>query len=100
MTKDDFTKLISEQLEWSNKIDKICDVLNSNLYECDWINYTYKLFDKILALSFNEYGIDDINWWVYEKDGNPELKMYDKDKNEIPTETIDDLWKIVKDYRK
>ena len=29
-----------------------------------------------------------------------DYKMWDKDGNEIPTETLDDLWEIVKDYRK
>ena len=28
------------------------------------------------------------------------MKMWDKDGNEIPTETIEDLWEIVKDNRK
>ena len=28
------------------------------------------------------------------------MKMWDKDDNEIPTETIEDLWEIVKDNRK
>ena len=60
----------------------------------------YDLFDKLLGLEFNEYAIDDITWWLWEKNGDPEMKMWDKDGNEIPTETIEDLWEIVKDNRK
>jgi hypothetical protein len=47
---------------------------------------------------FDEEGQDWINWWLYEKDGNPELKAWDENDNEIPTETIDDLWNLVKDH--
>lgn len=100
MTKEEFTKLISEQIKWGNEIDKISDIFKANLYECDWVEYACKLFNEILKISFKEEGVDDINWWIYEKDGNPELKMYDQDKKEIPTETLDDLWEIVKDYHK
>lgn len=34
------------------------------------------------------------------KGGRSDFKMWDKDDNEIPTETIDDLWNIIKKYRK
>lgn len=64
------------------------------------VEYGNILFDEVLGLLFQEEGVDDINWWLYEKCGRPDYKMWDKDGNEIPTETLDDLWEIVKDYRK
>ena len=101
ITKEEFIDFILKQQEWANRIDEVSGVLNvSSLFECDWIDYTSNLFDKTISLLFNEYGVDDINWWLYEKSGNPELKMWDADENEIPTDTIDDLWEIVKDNRK
>ena len=101
ITKEEFTKLILEYQRWAKRIDEISEVLNSyTFFECDWVSYTFQLFDETLSFLFNEDGIDDINWWLFEKSGNPELKMWDADENEIPTETIDDLWEIVKDNRK
>lgn len=100
ITKDEFFNLISEYKRWSDKIDKISDVLSiSNLFECDWIDYTSILFGNTLNLVFTEEGVDTIYWWLYEKAGRPDFKMWQNDK-EIPTETIDDLWEIVKDYIK
>lgn len=101
ITKEEFIDLISKQQKWSNRIDKISDVLNvSTLFESDWVEYASILFDKTLSFLFNETGVDDISWWMYEKAGNPDLKMWDENEKEIPTDTIDDLWELVKGNRK
>ena len=101
ITKDEFIDLILKQQEWSNRVDEVSEALNvPTLFESDWVEYAARLFDKTINFLFTEEGADDINWWLYEKSGNPELKMWDADENEIPTDTIDDLWEIVKDSRK
>lgn len=101
ITKEEFIDLISKQQEWSNRIDQISKILDAPaFFENDWVEYTSILFDKTLNLLFTEEGVDDINWWMYEKSGNPEFKMWDENNNEIPIETIDNLWDIVKEYRK
>lgn len=101
ITKEEFFDLISKQLKWSDRIDEVSEALNiPTLFESDWVEYASELFDKTINFLFNEEGVDDIDWWLYEKSGNPELKMWDADDNEIPTDTIDDLWEIVKDNRK
>ena len=69
-------------------------------FESDWVEYASVLFDKTLDLLFNEDGVDDIDWWMYEKSGNPELKMWDENGKEIPTDTVEDLWNLVKDNQK
>lgn len=99
ITKEQFIDLISEHLKWNGRMEEIARVLNSFIWESDWVEYTSLLFDKTLKLSFNEDGIDDIDWWIYEKNGRPEMKMWDSNNKEIPTETIEDLWEIVKDSR-
>lgn len=43
--------------------------------------------------------VDNINWWFFEKCDRPDYKMWDKEGNEIPTETILDLWNIVESNR-
>lgn len=100
ITKGEFIDLISAHKKWNKKIDEVCSILGTDLFEATWIDYGYTLFDKLLSLEFNRYAVDDINWWLWEKNGDPEMKMWDKDGNEIPTETIEDLWEIVKDNRK
>lgn len=98
ITKEEFIDLISKQQKWSNRVDEVSEALNvSTLFESDWVEYAASLFDKTIDFLFNEEGVDDISWWLYEKSSNPELKMFDTDGSEIPTETIDDLWEIVKD---
>ena len=52
------------------------------------------MFHKILKYNFNDEDIELIDWWLYERRGNPELKMY-IDKNEVPTETIEDIWDLL-----
>ena len=101
ITKEKFIDLIFKQQEWSNRVDKVSEVLNvPTLFESDWVEYASVLFDKTLALLFNEDGIDDIYWWMYEKSENPELKMWDESGKEIPTDTVEDLWNLVKNNQK
>lgn len=97
ITKNEFIDLINDYQNWSDQVDKASQALGiSTLFESNLIDYTSKLFDKTINILFNENGTDDIYWWIYEKSVNPDLKMFDKEGNEIPSETIDDLWEIVK----
>lgn len=101
ITKEEFIDLILKQQEWSNRVDEVSEVLNvPTLFESDWVEYASVLFDKTLALLFNEDGIDDIYWWMYEKSENPELKMWNESGKEIPTDTVEDLWNLVKNNQK
>lgn len=100
ITKEQFVKLITDNRKHNDRLDEVEDVLGLAIYDCDWVEYGNILFDEVLGLLFQEEGVDDINWWLYEKCGRPDYKMWDKDGNEIPTETLNDLWEIVKDYRK
>ena len=99
ITKEEFIKLLNDRINWNDKVEQLCELLGSNLWESDIFNYGEILFEKILNLRFNDSGIDIIFWWLYER-------KYDKDLNikidgkEVPSETLDDLWNLVKDYRK
>ena len=98
ITKDEFITLIDDYQKWSEQVDKASEVLGiSTLFESNLIDYTSRLFDKTINILFDKNGTDDIYWWLYEKSGSPDFKMWDKEGNEIPSETIDDLWEIVKD---
>ena len=102
ITKEEFIDLILKQQEWYNRIDEVSEALSvPTLLESDWVEYTSVLFEKTLDLLFNEDGVDDIDWWMYEKSRNPELKIrWDESGKEIPTDTVEDLWNLVKDNQK
>ena len=99
ITKEEFIELLNDRINWNDKVEQLCELLGSNLWESDIFNYGEILFEKFLNLRFNDSGIDIIFWWLYER-------KYDKDLNikidgkEVPSDTLDDLWEIVKDYRK
>lgn len=98
ITKNEFIALINDYQEWLNQVDKVSEALGvSLLFESNLVEYPAKLFDKTLNIIFNENGVSDIDWWLYEKSGCPDLKMWDEEGNEIPTNTIEDLWELVKD---
>ncbi|MGM9531184.1 hypothetical protein [Intestinibacter sp.] len=96
MTKEKFINLISEHQKYNKRLDEVCKVLDVDLWEADWVEYANVLFDTTIGLLFTDEGQDTISWWLYEKDGRPDMKMWDLEDNEIPTETLDDLWEIVK----
>lgn len=100
ITKEQFTKLISNHIKHLEKIDEIERVIQGNIMNWNVIEYGNILFDTVLSLLFKDEAVDDIFWWLFERRGDPNLKMWTENGNEIPTETIDDLWEIVKDFQK
>lgn len=104
ITHNQFIQLIQGYIDYLNKVDNLSDVTNLCLWETPCIEYTGKLFDFTISSLFDEQGIDDINWWLYERnpeDSAPQMwKTVDDRRVEIPTKTLDDLWNIVKNNRK
>lgn len=98
ITKEQFIKLISDKQAQNKRLETLASVFSSNVLDCDLIEYENLLFETMLKFLFKSEAVDDIYWWLYEK--SPDLKILDKDGKEMPTETIEDLWNIVKDYRK
>lgn len=99
VTKEQFIKLINDNKQYNQRLDEVGNVLGCSIFDCDWAEYGNVLFDTIINLLFQKEAVNDINWWLYEKQYNPTLKMWDENENEIPTETVEDLWNIVKDKR-
>lgn len=100
ITKEEFINLVNDHKAYNNRLDEVCNILGVGIYEADWIMYANVLFDKTINMLFNEDAVDDINWWLWEKAGRSDMKMWDSNGKEIPTETIEDLWELVKNNRK
>lgn len=100
ITKEEFTKLISDNVTHNKRIYEVESVLKWHVFDWDLVEYGNLLFDLILGILFEKEAVNNISWWVFERRFDPDLKILDKDGKEMPTETIEDLWNIVKDYRK
>lgn len=98
--KNEFMRLINEYKDWSDFFNDACDLLKIDILESPLCVYPENLFDFILKSFFDKEGVDGITWWLYEKSEDPELKIWDADGKEVPTETVEDLWNVVKDNRK
>lgn len=99
ITKEEFIELLNDRINWNDKVEQLCELFKGNLWESDIFNYGEILFEKILNLRFNDSGIDIIFWWLYERKYDEDLNIK-IDGKEVPSDTLDDLWEIVKDYRK
>lgn len=101
ISKEEFIKLISEQKKWDNRLDEVGKILDCNPLDMDWVEYGALLFERVINILFDMEGVDNINWWLYEKPIlSSSARIWDADGNEIPMETVEDLWNVVKNYRK
>lgn len=101
MTLKTFTELIENVKKFDKELDR-WNEFGIELFDMPVANHYYDLFNLILTEFFNTNGIDWIHWWLYEKQGlyGEVNQAYDKDNNIIPTETVEDLWNLVKEYQK
>lgn len=103
ITKEQFTKVIEDTLKLNKEYDR-WDDFGINLCELPIGDTVADLAESIWDITFDEDGVDWINWWIYERpalfEGDEVNKAYNEDGSEIPTETVDDLWNIVKKFRK
>ena len=103
ITKEQFTKVIEDTLKLDKEYDR-WDDFGINLWELPIGDVVANLAESIWDITFDEDGVDWINWWIYERpplfEGDEVNKYYNEDGLEIPTATIDDLWNIVEKFRK
>ena len=94
MDRTRFKKILSEYIKFRDILDSLYN-MGISMIESPIFSYGYSMLKEVLDDHFNEIAIEDIEWWLFEKSLSKNLKMFDKDGNEIPTETLDDLWEIV-----
>ena len=103
ITKEQFTKVIEDTLKLNKEYDR-WDNFGINLWELPIGDIVANIAESIWDITFDEEGVDWINWWIYERpplfEGDKVNKYYNEDGLEIPTETVDDLWNIVEKFRK
>lgn len=102
ITKELFTKFIENAQAYQKELDRWSG-FGIDLFELPISELSWEFYNRFLEQAFTQDGIDWVNWWMFEKIppyGGEPLEAYDVNDNIIPTDTIDDLWEIVKDYQK
>lgn len=98
ISKIEFIELLKEHDAQEERIDTL-EEMGLSIFDSPLIEYGTKLFEQMITSNFKEEGSDWIFWWLYEKDGDPDMKAWDENHNEIPLETMEDLWNLVEQYR-
>lgn len=93
--KQEFEKLIQEYYEQDKRIDKIEEIFIGSC-EDPIFDWGFRMFEKLIDVYFDKIGSDWISYYLYE---NPEKRYY-QDNVEMPLETLDDLWELIKFHRK
>lgn len=99
ISKSSFIDIIKDYKEFNKKVDKLSDFLKVDIYESDIIEHQGIQFDKFMKILFNDDALDTIYWWLYEKSIHPNEQMLNNKGEVIPTDTVEDLWEIIKDNR-
>lgn len=97
--KEELINLLREHNLQRKRLNTLSEI-GFPIWDTDLIEYGNLMFDRVIKAYFTDEGYDWICWWLYEKDGNPDMKAWDESGDEIPTDSFDDLWELVKDYRK
>lgn len=93
--KEEFIEFMQSYQEQSERVDKLNELFHDSFGD-PIIYWGFKMFANLVNCYFTKEGVDWIDYYLYE---NPEKRYY-QDDVEIPLETLNDLWKVVKDYRK
>lgn len=103
ITKDQFIQAVENSKKYNGiyQSDKFTFVDLEALDE-ELLKYKDRECSALWEALFEEDGVDWINWWIYEKNSRwgRFLEAKNVDGSIIPTETLDDLWELVKEYRK
>jgi len=101
MEKKVFEKIISIKKNVDDVIEKFEKEFKIQIYDSEFIESFYELFDITISNEYTTEGVDNINWFLYEKfyNGNEPLKAYDIVNNEIMYD-LDSLYDYVENFNK
>jgi hypothetical protein len=81
MNLQTFTSLINEIISQNERIHNLykqgVDLISFN------DSYYKNVVHPLLIESFGKEGLEWIEWFIYERDGNPDIKAWDRNNNEI-----------------
>lgn len=97
MTKEGFIKLVENAQKYTDELDRWYD-FGINLDELPISDLSWNFFNTAMSDVFTKDGLEWIDWWLYSIPGKK--TAYNPDGSIIPTDTLEDLWNIVKDYQK
>jgi hypothetical protein len=94
--------LIIEQDKMNNHIGKALEIMSDSWVMLDMDKFTRKAIWKIMEIFFNDYEIDNLQWWLYE---DVEKIFYENDKNgkcikKYPVKTLEQLYDYMILWRK
>lgn len=76
MNKITFLKLL-DLITNVNKDAETLENLGIDISECSLIVGMCEMFDTIIEEEYGQEGLDWVQWWIYEKASNPDLKSFE-----------------------
>lgn len=90
ISKENFVKLIEDNCKFFDQVIALAEN-QIEMWDTNMVTAFNDVFTSYIKEFFNQYGVEWIEWYCYDKRRNPDLKAYDKDMNEICT-TPEDLY--------
>lgn len=100
MNKEQFIKLLNSYDEFNNRVREYykfgIDLMESQHAISPPVD---EMFNSILELHYNEFGIDWINWFIFECEfGERQMEAWDEDR--LICQNIDELYDYIEQYKK
>lgn len=93
ITKEKFIDLVDGYKNWNDRINEVCDAFGVDIFEADWIEYTFRLFCDIIDILFEDGVNDMIENYIF----NDTSLSISEDDNTTKIDSANELWEIVKD---
>lgn len=104
INKEEFINFVKSYEEFEKSIDRLSEHLNSNLWDCEWIDAVSKMWDQFMYSHFTEEGSNLVDWWKFEDVDHiitqtviPDL-FNEKSEIEYNVNDIEDLWNYLTKY--
>lgn len=102
LTKKLFVKAINNYNDFDKAIDRISKAIAGeghyfcDIFQTDWCDAVYGIFDSFIHSHFNDCGCDLIEWWLWE-DVDKIITL--QDGTEVNVESLDALWEYIVSYK-
>lgn len=100
MKKVTFLKLLNLISNVGKDTEKL-EELGIDVCESTLVNDMCELFDAVMEDAYGQEGLEWVQWWVYEKSRNPELKAYETNEHGEDVEiirSVDELYDYLEEH--